>query len=347
MQNDDSGGTLPSALLQHIDIFCCPACGGSLKVPGDRSGMECSECHRYFRGENGIPLLFWPNEWEESKEDVTDAVRSFYEENPFPSYEDLDSSESLRQKAEKGVFARLLDDQIPYGARVLEVGCGTGQLSNFLGMRWGRSVLATDICLNSLRMGHDFKEKNQIANVCFVQMNLFRPVFRQDTFDLVICNGVLHHTSDPFSGFQSISGLATKGGYLIVGLYNTYGRIPQDIRRLIFRLTGDRLKFLDSRLRDSSIGDARKHIWFLDQYKNPCESKQTIGEVLSWFDRSGVEFVNSIPKCRALEPFSPREKLFEARSRGTGFDHFLVQLGMLLSGGREGGFFTMIGRRDS
>jgi SAM-dependent methyltransferase len=214
-------------------------------------------------------------------------------------------------------------------------------------MKWGRSVLATDICLNSLRMGHDFKEKNQITNVYFVQMNLFRPVFRQDTFDLVICNGVLHHTSDPFSGCQSISGLAKKGGYLSVGLYNTYGRIPQDIRRLIFRLTGYRLKFLDARLRDSSISDARKHIWFLDQYKNPRESKQTISDVLSWFDRSGVEFVNSIPKCRALEPFSPREKLFEARSRGTKFDHFLVQLGMLLSGGREGGFFVMIGRRKS
>ena len=347
MQADDSAGALPSALLQHIDIFRCPACGGPLKVPGDRSGMECSKCNRNYRCENGIPLLFWPNEWEESTKDTTDAIRSFYEENPFPSYEDLDSSWSLRQKAEKGVFARLLDDQIPHGAKVLEVGCGTGQLSNFLGMKWGRSVLATDICLNSLRMGHDFKEKNQIANVCFVQMNLFRPVFRQDTFDLVICNGVLHHTSDPYAGFRSISGLARKGGFLIVGLYNTYGRIPQDIRRFIFKVTGNRLKVLDARLRDSAISDSRKHIWFMDQYKNPHESKHTIAEVLSWFERSGVEFIDSIPKCKVLAPLSPQEKLFEASPRGTGLDHFLVQLGMLLSGGREGGFFVMIGRRDS
>ena len=347
MQADDASGTLPSVLLQHIDILLCPACGGAFNMPDDRGVMQCSECNRNYRCENGIPLLFWPNEWEESKEDVTDAIRSFYEENPFPSYEDLDSSWSLRRKAEKGVFARLLDDQIPHGARVLEVGCGTGQLSNFLGMRWGRCVLATDICLNSLRMGHDFKEKNQIANVAFMQMNLFRPAFRPYSFDVVICNGVLHHTSDPFSGFQSISRLAKKGGVLIVGLYNAYGRIPQDIRRLIFRVTGDRLKFLDSRLRDSSIGDARKHIWFLDQYKNPRESKQTIGEVLSWFQESGVEFVNSIPKCKALESFSPRERLFEASPAGTRLDHFVVQLGMLLGGGREGGFFVMIGRRNT
>jgi len=320
-------------LLQHIDIFACPACGGTLEVHVDHSGMKCSDCETYFRCENGIPLLFLPNDWEKSKNDVTDTIKSFYEATPFPSYEDLDSSESLRQKAEKGVFARLLDDQIPHGAKVLEVGCGTGQLSIFLGMRWGRSVFATDICLNSLRMGQDFKEKNQIANACFIQMNLFRPVFNGGSFDLVICNGVLHHTSNPYSGFQSISRLVKKGGFLIAGLYNNYGRIPQDVRRRIYRLTNNRLKVLDPRLRDRSISDERKHIWFMDPYKNPHESKHTIDEVLSWFDRSGVEFVNSIPKGKALASFSPHEGLFEANPIGTRFDHFLVQMGMLLRGG--------------
>ena len=47
---------------------------------------------------------------------MTEIVKSFYEENPFPSYEDLDSSWSLREKAEKGVFARLLDAEISHGS---------------------------------------------------------------------------------------------------------------------------------------------------------------------------------------------------------------------------------------
>ena len=51
-------------------------------------------------------------------------------------------------------------------------------------------------------------------------MNLFRPVFKAETFDVVICSGVLHHTSDPLTGFQSISKLVKKGGYIIIGLYN-------------------------------------------------------------------------------------------------------------------------------
>ncbi len=280
-----------------------------------------------------------PNKWE-----ITDVIKSFYEENPFPNYEDLDSIWSLRRKAEKGIFARLLEDQIPHRTRMLEVGCGTGQLSNFLAMS-ERTVFATDICLNSLKLGQNFKEKNKIDNVTFLQMDLFKPVFKLDSFDLVICNGVLHHTGDPFLGFQLISKLVKKGGFIIVGLYNTYGRIFTKIRGFIFKFSGDRFKFLDPRLRDKSLSYMRKYIWFMDQYKNPHESTHTIGEVLSWFDRTGFEFINSIPKSMALESFSPKEELFKANPRGTRLDRFFIQLKMLLSGSREGGLFIMIGRK--
>jgi hypothetical protein len=64
-----------------------------------------------------------------------------------------------------------------------------------------------------------------------------------------------------------------------------------------------------------------------------------------WFDKNGFEFVNSVPKPPVFESFSPDEQLFEVNPRGTRADNFLVQLGMILSGGREGGFFIMIGRR--
>lgn len=347
MNLGDVSATVPALVVQNLNMFLCPACGGALNLAADRRGMECYECSRYFPCEKGVPLLFWPYAWEDSRNDVTDAIRRFYDEHPFPNYEDLDSGWSLREKAQRGVFARMLDDQIRHGARILEVGCGTGQLSNFLGMRWGRTVFATDICLNSLRLGQDFKDKNQIDNVAFVQMNLFRPVFRARSFDLVICNGVLHHTSDPFAGFKSISELVKVGGFVIVGLYNRYGRIPIDTRRLIFRLCGNRFRFLDARLRAKDLSDLRKHIWFVDQYKNPHESKHTVGEVLDWFAQSGVEFINSIPKSKAFQSFSTSERLFEPSAAGTRLDHLLVQLGMLLTGGREGGFFMMIGRKAS
>jgi len=343
MKLDVTKSVLPSLISQNINMFICPACCGNLHIAG--YSLQCSSCHHDYPCESGIPLLFWPHEGKEAKTEVTEVIKAFYEANPFPNYEDSDSSWSLREKAQNGIFARLLDEQTPYGARLLEVGCGTGQLSNFLGMSFDRTVFGTDICLNSLKLGQGFKTQNQINNVAFLQMNLFRPVFRPETFDIVICNGVLLVTSDPFAGFQSIAKLVKKGGFILVGLYNTYGRIPTDIRRFIFKISGNRFQFLDSYLRDKNLGNRKRRAWFMDQYKNPHETKQTIGEVLSWFDRTGFEFINSIPKSTAFEPFAPQEKLFQANPRGTKLDHFCVQLHMLLSGGREGGFFIMIGRR--
>lgn len=131
---------LSGLLLEHIDYLVCPGCGGTLRV-SDAGGLACSTRNHMFPCDNGVPPLFWPNEWEDSKHDVTPSIKSFNEKTPFPDYENLDSVESLRQKARKGFFARWLDEKIGYGAKVLEVGCGIGQLSSFLGTVHGRTVL--------------------------------------------------------------------------------------------------------------------------------------------------------------------------------------------------------------
>ena len=130
----------------------------------------------------------------------------------------------------------------------------------------------------------------------------------------------------------------------MIGLYNKYSRLTTDFRRLVFRLSGDRFKFLDPRLRDRNANDVKKHTWFMDQYKNPHESKHTIGEIQQWFESSGFEFINSIPKS-AGERFAEDEKLFEPNPKGPKFDHLMVQFGDLVTGGKDGGFFIMIGRR--
>jgi ubiquinone/menaquinone biosynthesis C-methylase UbiE/uncharacterized protein YbaR (Trm112 family) len=332
------------ALTTVSDTLVCPSCGGRLRVAD--GAVTCSACGNIFPVEGGIPLLFWANDWRGSRPDVTEAMKSFYEATPFPNYDDLDSASALREKASRGIFARLFDEQIPHGAKVLEVGCGTGQLSNFLGMTWGRSVLGADACLNSLKLAEGFRTRNGIENVSFLQMNLFKPVFQPESFDVVVSNGVLHHTSDPLLAFQTISRLVKPGGFAVIGLYNKYSRLTTDFRRLVFRFSGDRFKFLDPRLRDRSVNDIKKHTWFMDQYKNPHESKHTIGEIQRWFESSGFEFINSIPKSGG-EPFAEDEKLFELNPKGSTFDHFMVQFGDLMTGGKDGGFFIMIGRRLS
>jgi SAM-dependent methyltransferase len=325
-------------------LLQCPGCGGALATEEDPAALRCTGCRHRFASEAGIPQLFWPTQGS-SGPDVTEQVRAFYEDTPFPNYDDIDSPETLRVKAEAGGFAAALSEQIPHGALVMEVGCGTGQLSNFLGLRWGRTVFGTDMCLNSLRLADSFRERHAIASVAFLQQNLFRPAFRPEVFDVVIVNGVLHHTSDPPAGLRTLVGLLKPGGHVLVGLYNRLGRLTTDLRRVVFRLTRDRLTFLDPRLRRPTLSPARRRAWFRDQYQHPHESTHWMGEALEWLDRADVEFLNSIPRCVAGAAFSSTEPLFAASSRGTPLDRLLVQLGMLLKGGPEGGFFVVIGRK--
>jgi SAM-dependent methyltransferase len=319
----------------------CPICGG--QIDERRSSIACKGCSREFSVDSGIPQLFWQNDWPADKADVTLAMQSFYERSPFPNYDDFDSAEVFRQRATRGIFAKLLDEQIRYGATILEAGCGTGQLTNFLGMTWGRSVYGADACLNSLRLGEAFRRRNNIKGTKFLQMNLFRPVFPQESFDLVISNGVLHHTSDPFLGFQTLSKLVKPGGCILIGLYNKYGRLMTDFRRGLFRVFGDRLQNLDPQIRGRAA-ERRKQAWFMDQYRNPHESKHTYGEVLGWFKAAGFEYLNSIPKANG-EAFSPDEKLFVPSNPGGEIDHFCVQFAEMLRGSADGGLFIMIGKR--
>jgi ubiquinone/menaquinone biosynthesis C-methylase UbiE len=329
-------------MIENLNIFMCPACGGDLEIKDIR--VICSKCHNSYKIENNIPLLFWPDECDSSRKNVTNIVKSFYEETPFPNYEDLESVGDLVEKARRSVFMHLLNEQVPFNMRVLEVGCGTGQLTNFLSSA-SRTVFGADMCLNSLKLAQNFKEKNSLKKAGFYQMNLFKPIFKDESFPLVICSGVLPCASDPFKGFQTIARLVKKDGYIIIGLYNKYGRIITDIRRAIFKILGERFAFLDPRLRDNNIGGIKKHTWFLDQYKHPYESKQTIGEVLRWFDSSGFDFINSVPKSEAWQAFSKDEPLFKQNPRGNRLDHILVQTKLIFTGSSEGGFFLMIGRK--
>jgi uncharacterized protein YbaR (Trm112 family) len=303
------------SLSEQLQLLCCPGCHGELELGDQR--LACTACGHGFEIADGIPLLFWPNEWSESRDDVTEQVKAFYEETPFPNYDDFDSVDSLIRKARQGMFAKLLDDQVPPGTLIWDAGCGTGQLSNFLSIA-NRTVFGSDLCLNSLRLGERFRRENDLRRTRFLQMNLFRPAFKPGIFDLVI-----------------------------FGLYHRYGRLITDFRRLVFRSTGDRFTSLDPNLRRGGFNPAKRRAWMMDQYKHPHESKHTIGEVLGWFRRTGFRFVKSIPRSKPFRPFAGKESLFEPETPGNSFERLAVELGMIRSGSREGGFFLMVGRKDA
>ena len=277
-------------------------------------------------------------------DDVSSRVRAFYEGCSFPGYEEFETPLDLSEKAKRGIYARFVDEQLPLGVRILDAGCGTGQLAIFLSIV-NRTVLGIDFSYNSLAKANDFKKRFHLNNVSFAQMDLFHCALKEESFEYIFCNGVLHHTADAYRGFQNLCRLLKPGGYITVGLYNTYGRVLLNLRRWIFNSTKDRLIWLDFFMRQKSLGEHKRRVWFLDQYRNPHETTFTVGEVLNWFEQNNIDYVNSIPKISLDQRFNVKERLFETLDRGTPLHHLLCQVGWIFTEGKEGGFFITIGRK--
>ncbi len=138
--------------------------------------------------------------------------------------------------------------------------------------------------------------------------------------------------------------MARPGGIIVVGLYNSFARIPLRLRRLVARISGYRWIPFDSVLRERNGEPARREAWLRDQYRHPEEHRHTLGEVQSWFIENGVGYVRAYPS--ALIGEDP-DDLFTAAGDTWRPEAWLAQLGWMRSIGPEGGLFVTIGRRDA
>ena len=328
----------------------CPITGERLERVADRLVSPSKNSYGF---SGGVPLLYVdenqtstaasPTAKAPTEARVTHTVRDFYEDTPFPNYNSFDSLEAFVQRANAGIFAKLLREQLPLNANVLEVGCGTGQLSAYLAATTLSRVYATDMTLASLRLGQDFADRGNIKGIRFLQMNLFRPAIRPASMDVVISNGVLHHTYDTKKAFMSIARLVKPGGHAIIGLYNHIGRLRTDLRRVLVKTFGERILWLDPHLRKDQSAE-RRRAWIRDQYFHPQERKHSMSELIGWFDEAGFSFVSSIPKI--IGTFRDNENLFAPQKAGSAFDRTMAEIGMLMSSaGGEGGLFVCIGKR--
>src|SRR5438034_350542 len=297
---------------------------------------SCRGCGARYQAPDGIPNL------RLQSDPRTEAVRRFYEYAPFPGYPPRDNLASLRARAGRSEFARRLDQAIPGDARILEIGCGTGQMSLYLA-RADRVGIGADLTRASLLLGAAAARRFKLDRVLFLETDLHRPGLRAGAFDVVYASGVLHHTPDPRASFARIVPLARPGGMVVVGLYNAFARIPLRLRRVVARLSGYRLIPFDPVLRDRQNEPARREAWLRDQYQHPEEHRHTLAEVQGWFDENGVDYVRAYPSALVGED---RANLFAPAADNWRLEAWLAQLGWIATLGQEGGLFVTVGRRS-
>jgi SAM-dependent methyltransferase len=295
---------------------------------------------RFFEKKDSI-TDFFVNEKESDQ--ITSKQETFYEDIMFPNYDGLETYGDLIDKSNKqSHLAAILDKQISHSSTILEVGCGTGQLSLFL-KRFNRFICGIDLSIPSLKLAENFRIRNDIDNVFFSKMNIFNMQFKDEVFDYVISNGVLHHTYNTEIAFRNILKPLKKKGYIVIGLYHKYGRLYTNLRQKLIQTFGEGFKFLDKRTINKNISEEKRYAWLKDQYKNPFETSHTLQEVKKWFTKYDVQYLLIIP----FENFDKDINIFENKKKEISF-LTLKEMSMMFSPSqiKEGGFFVVIGKKN-
>ncbi len=290
------------------------------------------------------------------KEESQDIVQKFYNETPFPDYE----LERFKTTADVAVraqpFSKILDRSIPVEASIIDVGTGTGMLSGYLALRRS-NVWGIDFSDASLNKARALKEKLKLENWHLKKVNILDQeeiTAIGEQFDYLLCLGVLHHTADPYQGFQNILSLVKPGGSVAIGLYNKPGRFLLKIRiflaKTIFK-NNTKVKDWFIRMQIGETDDKEKiRGWWNDQYEHPRESTHTVGEVLQWFKDNGITYSDSVP---SLSWFNESEVDIAGvwNSVGEPYPNFFLrfwrQLLWIWTTHKEGGYWVMFGRKDN
>lgn len=118
------------------------------------------------------------------------------------------------------------------GKTILDAGCGIGFKTSWI------SNLASD----SLMVGMDLsdsvytaaKNYNQYKNLFFIQGNIANTEFKDNSFDLIICDQVLMHTENPQTTLSHLSKKLKPGGIFLFYFY-TRKALPRELIDDFFR----------------------------------------------------------------------------------------------------------------
>ena len=152
---------------------------------------------------------------------------SWFELPRKPESEVMDDSDEVQAYSSAAAEAYLstIDDSFvehalrlvgPSSGCAIDIGCGPGQILRKLAARlpeW--QFLGVDRSLTMIRRARDTRN-SRAANVAFLSGDAGLLPFRDSTFDLVLCNSVLHHIGDPSRLFAEIRRIAKANAAILL-----------------------------------------------------------------------------------------------------------------------------------
>lgn len=162
------------------------------------------------------------------------SIESFYSKIQFPGPYTLESFDAYRDEI-VNPYIKLINDYVKPSSNIIDVGCGTGFITNFLSLTYSdKDFLGVDFS-DSIFFAEYFAQKNNL------QAKFLRKDFLDCEFEMkyncVICQGVLHHIPQFEKALSKLKEITEKNGYLILGLYHPFGKVLKKIVSLDYRST--------------------------------------------------------------------------------------------------------------
>jgi ubiquinone/menaquinone biosynthesis C-methylase UbiE len=241
-----------------------------------------------------------------------DPCGAVHGEHEFGTREFFDTVERHRYTEYGPWMPQLMGFDKFRGARLLEIGCGMGtDLLQFA--RGGACCTGIDLTPRSIEITrHRFRLYD--ADGAFMISDGEHLPFRDESFDVVYSNGVLHHTPDTAGAIREVHRVLRPGGTAKVMLYhrnslNYWGDIV--LRRGVVRgdfLRGQSVAEIMSRIVEFSSHDARPLV--------KVYSRKEARELFSLFKSVTIEVEQlTRPELRFLSPLVSESMLDRLRKR--------------------------------
>jgi SAM-dependent methyltransferase len=263
------------------------------------------------------------------------AIRAFYESHPYPAplttlERRLDRYRDPQRRRAQSLLLWPLEKPRP-DRSILVAGCGTSQAARHALMEPDARVVAIDVSETSLRHTRDLQKKHDIRNLQLHRLAIERIGELGETFDQIVCTGVLHHLSDPDLGLRSLRDVLARDGAMHIMVYAPYGRagiyMMQDYCRLLGIGVGDEdlrdlgqtvqalpvdhpIAAVVKRAKDFARPDA-----LADALLNPQDRAFSVPQVFDWLELCGLKFGRwyeqggYLPQCGAIEDAPHRARL--------------------------------------
>jgi SAM-dependent methyltransferase len=223
------------------------------------------------------------------------------------------------------------------GERILEAGCGMGRFTQHL-VATGADVWSIDY---STAVEANARNNGPRSNLHLAQADILHLPFAPESFDRVLCIGVIQHTADPGRAFDNLARMLRPGGRIAIDSYRLDWRAPflgkywvrpltkrlrpSTLHRLVraylawaYPLTGALHRVLGERARTLSwalaIADYRgafpadpatlRQLAELDTFDMLApahDHPQTLRQVRHWFERNGLSEVRVRPGHNGIE----------------------------------------------